>query len=742
MDSTKKKRELPPLFYFMESGDLERATERVRKHPREVKTWATLRSKEASDTATKTFSTSSKRLALHHACFKLRSAGSAPPAAKASDDLFIQMCRFILLLIRLYPEAASQRESRHGCLPLHLAAFASCAPRTAAEQDAEVDSTSAGSVSASAFSSSTVASAASPLSTVAMDGKQARTGGGGGAVGQQQQYQQQQQPFQKPGIISRRVASDATAGTTETAQTNMSAIHAEETYTGGMNEKGVRQQVVDPNVSVAMTSNIIIHPKREEMAVQVINALLDAYPKGIRVDSEGGRLPLHTAVAGRATPRVIATLVTAYPAAARHRNKDGFLPLHLAAHWGVSHPNVAIALLKAYPDATLGRNRWERTPLEEALCMAGENGRPHQGPLVRALRKHPTYWTRPSPDVFEPNRSRGAPVDVDESLPSNESSQDEERRYLQYGQSGLARLDDAADIKESPSASSLLHSPASPGRLLKRFASNKPKREEKKEDLEELELNVDLATLIQNRRWRTLLARLSHNPLEAEQDLNVMTRGGFVAASGFTPLHYVCERRPPVEVVNAMLEAFPTAVMTRTMPGGCLPLHVACTWYATSEVVAALLTADQGGASVTDELGNVALHSACFSGADESVIFSLLAAQPRAVLSRNKQGSRPIDICKRLRHANRRSVMHLLTLKKDELLHRHRRSASSGTWSDAALEAAELNERVGEPTIAVAKFSQAEYRDTDELQEEHGLGVEVTYSEGGDSNNDTELLWI
>ena len=229
--------------------------------------------------------------------------------------------------------------------------------------------------------------------------------------------------------------------------------------------------------------------------------------------------------------------------------------------------------------------------------------------------------------------------------------------------------------------------------MLKRFASNKPKREEKKEDLEELELNVDLATLIQNRRWRTLLARLSHNPLEAEQDLNVMTRGGFVAASGFTPLHYVCERRPPVEVVNALLEAFPTAVMTRTMPGGCLPLHVACTWYATSEVVAALLTADQGGASVTDELGNVALHSACFSGADESVIFSLLAAQPKAVLSRNKQGSRPIDICKRLRHANRRSVMHLLTLKKDELLHRHRRSASSGTWSDAALEAAELNER-------------------------------------------------
>jgi hypothetical protein len=238
----------------------------------------------------------------------------------------------------------------------------------------------------------------------------------------------------------------------DTAQTNLSAIHAEETYTGGMGDKKSRSSQTNKrvNVSVAGFSSSHIHPKREEMAVQVINALLDAYPKAIRVDSEGGRLPLHTACAGRATPRVVSTLVTAYPAAARHRNKDGFLPLHLAAHWGVSHPNVAVILLKAYPDATVGRNRWERTPLEEALCMAGENGRPHQAALVRALRKHPNYWIH-SPDVFAvPGGSGGGgaggaggnrrgggarhPVDIDESLPSNDTStEDDERRYMQFG---------------------------------------------------------------------------------------------------------------------------------------------------------------------------------------------------------------------------------------------------------------------------------------------------------------------
>lgn len=177
--------------------------------------------------------------------------------------------------------------------------------------------------------------------------------------------------------------------------------------------------------SVSVGSNIFVSEKREEWAVKVLNALLDAYPRAIRMDSEGGRLPLHTAAAGRATPRVVSTLVTANPSAARHRNKDGYLPLHLVAHWGQSDPRVAVTLLKAYPDATFGRNRWERTPLEEALCMAGENGRPHQAALVRALRKHPSYWTRPEGVLFQSNSPRDGGrniVDIDETLPSMDDS--------------------------------------------------------------------------------------------------------------------------------------------------------------------------------------------------------------------------------------------------------------------------------------------------------------------------------
>ena len=367
-----KGRELPQLFWYMELGQWNKAMERLRRHPREAKIWATLKTKSLLTPTEKV--TSTKRLALHHACFKLRSA--AGRTQRGEEDPFCLICQFILALLRLYPEAAGQRETRHGCLPLHLAAFASCAPKEGGETESDEE--------LSSMSSS----------------------------------------IRRPKMISRRAFSDATTATTDT---HLSQIHAEESYTGHiMADQALRRQGkhVDPGVSVAAKHKIVISAEREELAVQVVNALLDAYPKAVRVDSEGGRLPLHTACAGRATPRVVQTLVRADPAATRHRNKDGFLPLHLAAHWGVSHPNVAVTLLQSYPDATVGRNRWERTPLEEALCMAGENGRPHQAALVRALRKHPSYWTRPTSELLrgERRRNKNEPIDMDESLPSNEET--------------------------------------------------------------------------------------------------------------------------------------------------------------------------------------------------------------------------------------------------------------------------------------------------------------------------------
>jgi hypothetical protein len=447
---------LPPLFLYMETGDFRRAAERAKNHPREVRTWASIKIK--SSTAGQL---STKRLALHQACFKvslstlnhsillgernvsrrshpvylpcmlvlqLRMA-SSNMGSHSTEDPFIDVCKFILLLVQMYPDAAGTRESRHGCLPLHLAAFASC-----------IRSSSPSSSNDDNLLSTPTAAGLSPLSTFSTSSlHNALPSPGASALGSSAR-------LFKPPSISHRSASEST---TDTMHTTMTAAMAQED--GGMqatttaavpNHKRIRSHLsvsttnssshammtgssVQQIQSVSIGSNVFVSEKREEWAVKVLNALLDAYPRAIRMDSEGGRLPLHTAAAGRATPRVVSTLVTANPSAARHRNKDGYLPLHVVAHWGQSDPLVAVTLLKAYPDATFGRNRWERTPLEEALCMAGENGRPHQAALVQALRKHPSYWTRPEGVMFQSSSPRDGGrniVDTDETLPSMDDS--------------------------------------------------------------------------------------------------------------------------------------------------------------------------------------------------------------------------------------------------------------------------------------------------------------------------------
>jgi ankyrin repeat protein len=172
-----------------------------------------------------------------------------------------------------------------------------------------------------------------------------------------------------------------------------------------------------------------------------------------------------------------------------------------------------------------------------------------------------------------------------------------------------------------------------------------------------------------------------------------MTRGGFKSDTGMSPLHYACERRPTREVIEKLIEVYPMAVMTRTMPGGFLPLHIACTWYATLDCIQALLAADGSSRLIIDELGNIPLHTACFSGAPVEVIRNLLLGYPDTVLARNHQGSRPIDIVKRLRHENRRSVMAVLSQQREEIRSQHQRQSSSGAYGDMARYAAELNAR-------------------------------------------------
>eukprot|EP00804_Cyclotella_cryptica_P027407 CCRYP_008829-RD/>CCRYP_008829-RD protein AED:0.09 eAED:0.09 QI:2581/1/1/1/0.57/0.5/8/904/1000 len=424
--------------------------------------------------------------------------------------------------------------------------------------------------------------------------------------------------------------------------------------------------------------------RREEYSLRVINALLDAWPRGVKTSSEGGRLPLHMACFGKATVKVMEAILNSYPDAARQRNADGFLPIHIAAHWGVSHPDIAPLLLRAYPDGAVGRNRWERTPIEEALGMAGENGREHQMSLVWALRRHPTYWIHNDiATMLLPRNARNAPwrlVDAGESVASSLPSPTSNSMYsLRYSGGGAVDVDEvgSSDDDEGFEVKAPQASPPSSATV------DDPQR------TLALAESINLSVLItKEKHWDAAAIRCLRHPHEAREALEVKVRGAYTAK--ITPLHYACEQNPTVEVIRALVSADPSALRRRQEPGGQLPLHAACTWGASVDVIRVLLSACPDSAEACDFLSNLPLHCACYSGSETLVVKALLKIYPQSVWPRNHQGSSALDIARRLGHPNRKEVVGLLEGTMNQLL---TSKLAQGDWSTSteALESAEAN---------------------------------------------------
>ena len=424
-------------------------------------------------------------------------------------------------------------------------------------------------------------------------------------------------------------------------------------------------------------------PRRDEYSARVLNALLDAWPKSVKTSSEGGRLPLHMACFGRATVRVMETVLKAYPDAARQRNHDGFLPVHIAAHWGVSHPDVAPLLLRAYPDGAVGRNRWERTPIEEALGMAGENGRDHQLSLVWSLRRHPTYWIHNDVGaMLAPGNVRGAPwrmADAGDEAPDGDDGGDgapgaRGRRSCDVVAGGAVDVDEVGSSDDEDEGVEVqIPQPQS--------SHARPSSRDDPAYVRALAESAELSLLItRDRHWGAAALRCRTHPNEARETLEVRVRGAYTAR--ITPLHYACEQSPSADAVRALLGACPKALGRRQEPGGQLPLHAACTWGASLGAVGALLEARPETAEMKDFLSNLPLHCACYSGAETKVVAALLIAYPQGVWPRNHQGSSAVDIARRLGHGNRREVLGLLERTMGRLLERAAAGEEEGVEVD------------------------------------------------------------
>lgn len=132
--------------------------------------------------------------------------------------------------------------------------------------------------------------------------------------------------------------------------------------------------------------------------------------------------------------------------------------------------------------------------------------------------------------------------------------------------------------------------------------------------------------------WEAVAFRCQTHPHEAttrEQDVN-----------GDTILHWACFGSPPLYVIEAILHACPELATIRNTKG-LLPLHTACCYRASPEVIRALVQKFPDSAAMTiatkeERGGSTPLHLLCDYGCQADSLRAILETEAGAASTRKK----------------------------------------------------------------------------------------------------------
>jgi ankyrin repeat protein len=112
---------------------------------------------------------------------------------------------------------------------------------------------------------------------------------------------------------------------------------------------------------------------------------------------------------------------------------------------------------------------------------------------------------------------------------------------------------------------------------------------------------------------------------------------------GNLPLHAACSFQATADVVEVLLRAYPGGA---SQPNGVgnLPIHQAAMWQAPVETVEVLLVRHPEGATVRNQYGSLPLHMAASNRASAEVVKLLIDAYPDALHLQNDDGMTPLDL--------------------------------------------------------------------------------------------------
>lgn len=102
-------------------------------------------------------------------------------------------------------------------------------------------------------------------------------------------------------------------------------------------------------------------------------------------------------------------------------------------------------------------------------------------------------------------------------------------------------------------------------------------------------------------------------------------------ADGLYPLHWTCCGGPPISIVEALLESYPSAARKRDHEGST-PLHFATHYSASGSVVEMLLLAYPEAVTIQDKYGRTPLYHAIEKSANVNVVLALIRADKTATL--------------------------------------------------------------------------------------------------------------
>ncbi|KAL7578977.1 hypothetical protein ACA910_019024 [Epithemia clementina (nom. ined.)] len=120
--------------------------------------------------------------------------------------------------------------------------------------------------------------------------------------------------------------------------------------------------------------------------VEVIEALLEAYPEAASLTNNYGNLALHFSAWKKGPLESEKLLLKVYPEGAAQKNNHGNLPLHYAAHYNAPL-EVVEALYQAYPEGAHQKNNDNNTPLDLAIA---DGASPNVVALLRGQSVPPT----------------------------------------------------------------------------------------------------------------------------------------------------------------------------------------------------------------------------------------------------------------------------------------------------------------------------------------------------------------